>query len=603
MKKLSFMACAALLASAAIFTGCKKDEPKDPQAQDKNSVKTEFTIAIPSQAASGAKRMPSATVPETGQFKGMKHITLIPFAKAGAVENSDKRLGSSNIKKITDIAADGLTTGGNAKRYVDISIPLTTSAFLVYAEATAAKASGDTDADKHQGGILAATDTALATTNSPADIHFDLVPILGSFGSIYSDTKAVNLLALLNAVESATDKNDKQWKNYVKGTDDAGMVAMDSTFRTMHALSSYEVKRVLEDLYKSVEPLKNASDPVDTLAAHIQKAIETGLTVTREGGVPTGAITGFAWKDGYDGYPANLNIPDGSVRIKYTTSFVACAEADYNSETQTKPTLFTYPSSLWYYANSTIKTANKSMQSSLEANKAWSAIITDYANEGKAAAVNSLTRSVAIENPIQYAVGRLDVQVKLGAGDIKDKINQNVTFNGTSFPISAVLIGNQRQVLFDFTPTTDGGATKYTIYDNAMPSALYATSAAFCDANSTLVLETPAKAGEGATDDNADVQIAIELTNNSTSGDFIGANGQLIPAGSKFYLVATLHSNAATETDKKVFKKDYLTKAKLTITSLANAYNEIPDLRTPQVELGMSVDLTWEAGHTYEIDL
>ena len=36
---------------------------------------------------------------------------------------------------------------------------------------------------------------------------------------------------------------------------------------------------------------------------------------------------------------------------------------------------------------------------------------------------------------------------------------------------------------------------------------------------------------------------------------------------------------------------------------LAAAYNTIPDLRTPQLELGLSVDLTWQPGVQFDLDL
>ena len=106
-----------------------------------------------------------------------------------------------------------------------------------------------------------------------------------------------------------------------------------------------------------------------------------------------------------------------------------------------------------------------------------------------------------------------------------------------------------------------------------------------------------------------DVYVAIELENNS-GVDFRGANG-MIPAGGKFYLVGKLLSNKAntqenTETvnpEKRVFYPDYTTTAKLTITSLEKAYNTIPDLRTPALELGLSVDLSWENGKVYDINL
>ena len=52
----------------------------------------------------------------------------------------------------------------------------------------------------------------------------------------------------------------------------------------------------------------------------------------------------------------------------------------------------------------------------------------------------------------------------------------------------------------------------------------------------------------------------------------------------------------------QVFLQDYITTAKLTIgeNSLKNAYNVVPDLRSPKLELGLSVDLKWEKGITFE---
>lgn len=110
MKKMTFLACAALLASTCMFTACKKDKVSDelqqaPQSGSYNGevVKTEFSIAMPSQL--GPKRMPSTTVQNAGmeEFQGMTGITLLPFAKqvvspadpatAAPVGSGDARLG------------------------------------------------------------------------------------------------------------------------------------------------------------------------------------------------------------------------------------------------------------------------------------------------------------------------------------------------------------------------------------------------------------------------------------------------------------------------------------------------------------------------------
>jgi hypothetical protein len=37
--------------------------------------------------------------------------------------------------------------------------------------------------------------------------------------------------------------------------------------------------------------------------------------------------------------------------------------------------------------------------------------------------------------------------------------------------------------------------------------------------------------------------------------------------------------------------------------NLKNAFNTIPDLKAPQLEIGLSVDLSWSAGHTYNVNL
>lgn len=607
MKKITFMACAALLTSMIALNSCKSDEPGgNPNLNDGDVVKTEFVINLP-EASNGPLKMPGTTVPENGVFKGMKNIAIIPFAAPGEISSTDVRLGNGRLAGIDDIPASGVGTLTNkgAKLYSDISIPLTTASFLVYAEATNAAANDGTDEAKHQNGVLVVTDTAMSVNGTPANIHFDLQKVLGetTLSALYTDTKAAGLLQLLNAVADSTD-GTKAWKAYTTPGDDAGMVAMWETYKTMHALSSFEVERVLKDLYMSVEPLKSATPAtkVSKLATAIQHAIETGVDVERT----AGKVTDFKLKSALTGYPENHNLPQGSIRIKYvaetTNAFVACVEGDYNSSTQTNPTLFVYPTSLWYYANSTIKTANKSMADLYVNGKYWKEILAAYTAEDKPAAVNTLTRSVAIVDSIQYAVGRLDVSVKLDVTDFKDKAEQTITPDANGFPVTAVFIGNQRQVKFDFTPTTDD-VTHYTIYDNAL-TGINAKTGGFSTVNSTLVLETPATtAAVDATDDNADVQIALELTNNAA--DFIGANGQLIPKNGKFYLVARLKASVAEEANagKRVFRQDVQTIAQFTIKNLKNAYNEIPDLRTPKLELGMSVDLSWKAGHTYEIDL
>ena len=77
--------------------------------------------------------------------------------------------------------------------------------------------------------------------------------------------------------------------------------------------------------------------------------------------------------------------------------------------------------------------------------------------------------------------------------------------------------------------------------------------------------------------------------------------------------------HTASGTLNQVFKQDYRTVVTFTIKQnvdpqsgsdpavypdgLGNAYNVIPDLRTPKMELGLSVDLTWLSGLQFDIKL
>jgi hypothetical protein len=129
-----------------------------------------------------------------------------------------------------------------------------------------------------------------------------------------------------------------------------------------------------------------------------------------------------------------------------------------------------------------------------------------------------------------------------------------------------------------------------------------------------------------------DVYIALEFVNNVQ--DFWGQNN-LIRKGGTFYLIGKLDPNVLSSTqslstdlsegiqwpdiyeippyitegttkgqtlkERRVFIQDYMTTANFVIgaTSLQHALVAVPDLRSSQISLGLSVDLKWQAGLTY----
>lgn len=238
-----------------------------------------------------------------------------------------------------------------------------------------------------------------------------------------------------------------------------------------------------------------------------------------------------------------------------------------------------------------MKTADTEVD--MDAASDWTAIVGSMTGSS----VAPTTRSIAIEQPINYGVGRLSTQVKFGAQRVPDSKDDGhnssvVEIPGEGFKITGILIGGQGEVGWNYIPTATGSKT---IYDKSMTEGMCAKySSDFTGAitNYTLAFET---------ESNKDVNVAIELVNGDK--DFYGKDGMIIPAGGKFYLVGQLESSAATETGEKIFKQDYNTIAKFNITNLKSAYNGLPDLRTPSLQLGMSVDLNWEEGHTFDVDI
>ena len=582
MKTVKTMACfmAMIMASSVVLVSCKKDKEKEPEVQQaaetpqgKNEVvKTQFAISMPSQLKNGANRMPATTVQEAGmtQFQGLTGITLIPFAKPDKILGTDTRLGA-NIT-LDPLAKSEVDSKANqAKVYKDVNIPLTTASFLFYAKSAAS-------GTKFEVGSLIEPDM---TVNRPEDIKFSLDSIhtKAEVETMMATDKEGGLLkAYLTSVAIAMD-GSKHWYE----TDDAALRTMfDSAYSKIHGLSSAEVSRILTDLNKSLKPLRTSNDLADAIATAI--ANPTYATVN--------ASDSVVLVSALNNFPEKYDLPQGCFDIKWDAtshSFVECAYSNIAS-----PYTFAYPAHLLYYVNSTIKTSNVSQATAYASTtNSWTEILALHTAPTN---VNSMTRAVAIKDQIQYAVARFDVTVKLSSLTLADRsleatgkaVNVNVP-SEEGFPVTAVLIGGQQAVNFDFTSTASG--SELTVYDKTMTNGSMKATASASATNHTLVLENGTE----------NVRVAVEMVN-TTGKDFYGAGNQLIKAGAKFYVVAELVAAQAIKTSGHVFKQDFTTTANLTLTNLKTAYNTIPDLRTPKLELGFSVDLSWKEGHTYDVN-
>lgn len=604
---------AALLVGAVGLTGCSSDDELTNvnPTYDGESVKTQFAINIPYAGGNGT-RVSQAIVqgqnPPT--FRGMTNIRLVPFALgSGAIEGTT----TTSIQPIAlgAIGKNDLQTNGNYKVYNDVDIPVGVNNFLFYGEATDQT---DDTSDKTNGALIPSYEVGGWPLDQTVDkITFSLKPILGT-GSVESSQKT--LAQMLTDIAGVSSTGGTKWSE----VDNGDLKTYYTNFTSLKAGSANSIKAALQELYNSVKS-KDVTD-VDGLKDAIAKEITT--TYFDETQQSDGTYT-LEWKSSIDPavktFPNNLGLPDGSQQLTFSApdfSYVNPATVQNgNILQQTAYDKYVYPASLFYTVNTDIKVADKAMTEGGVYQGTfgdWNDILglQGFA-DGK---VTNTTQSIALVNPIQYAVASLNLFVRFADTYIYDNgdkwpigapIGQiAVPIPNAGFPLTGVLVGGQKPVKWDFTTTDTQDNAAWTIYDASMGSAVVKKASAYETTPTayTLALETKgvsAGAGEGEK-----VRIALEMTNDS-GADFVGADG-IVPAGGKFYLVGELVSSTAVGTDGdgsslKVFEQDHKTIARVTINSLKSAYNCIPDLRSPKLELGLSVDLTWQQGLVSDVTI
>lgn len=621
-RSLFFVGMGAIaLATPLFLSSCSSSDDaasETPTPYTGEAVKTSFTLSVglpKGNGSNGAKAFLGTRMTDditqaqtTPKFRGMDNMTLIPFhlgTAGNTLTGTEARLGNSNVKLPNTVAnsVTKLTTTGNAKVYTDVSVPTTTNAFLFYGKAIDKEAGQpiNDSGDMFKYGTL--TPAGLDAGN-PTGINFTPTQIAPS----PTTTKAEAIATYLTSIANATG-----WSGVTADAQGNGsaLVALYNNFITMSAGSSKSVQLAIQDLYTSLESLKNSQTSANqTIITAIETAIKTNASVGTDGTLTL--------NEAVAGYPEDNNLPDGAATVSWNTTdkkFTASQNSTYTKDAVLVSafTSYVYPANLWYRANTAIKTSDDALNSEYKDGVDWSTILGKY-NEDNGT-VTASTRSIALKDQIQYAVARLDTKVTC-AGTLYDHNGAVVALKDNGFPVTGILVGGQKKVDWQFQPSTASDATQYTVYDKEMNSTTSGKMIASTTGsiyNHTLLLES-AK--------DQVVNMVVELENN-TGKAFYGHDKQVIPAGSKFYMVAQLNpsattgvtppTSAGTAFDKsKVFQQDFTTIANLKIVSnndgdhdkgLGAAYNVIPDLRTPALSIGLSVDLNWQAGLTFDIDM
>ena len=306
-------------------------------------------------------------------------------------------------------------------------------------------------------------------------------------------------------------------------------------------------------------------------------------------------------------YPRDISLPDGAAVLRWI-------KVGENNETVNKfvPQIntttidninsiarFAYPAPLYYYIASAIKASEDKVDFediySKEETTSWDKVL-DNAKFTKTA-VSANTKSVALVSPIEYAVAQLKVKIKAYTATLKDAENTDIDVSGNKFPLTGIIVCDQRPVGYRFLPkTVEEGEISDTdvlfIYDSQVKSGCYLNPQGedvWAEGCNTLVLQSLK---------DEDVNIILEFQNDSGS-PFTCLDGIVYP-GTRFYMIGRVEASLYnTETAQEanrhqVFTKDFITTVNMTVSSLAKAYNVPPNLLSPNLEIGVETTPQWE---------
>ncbi len=426
--------------------------------------------------------------------------------------------------------------------------------------------------------------------------------------------------------------------------------------------SSNAIHTTVKDLYSVTLKVANAkpTSPYEELAKHLAQQINTQITnyFTYS---QTEAITGFkgadviktamgtSWNNDWNdvvttelqNFPVTtFTVPEGAAQLTYTASTNTFAHKHPGTElldkgNTTDPAAFQFPAELMYYCNSGVRTSNKEKTSSegypngvanWDDNTKWD-------SDWSGTSVTSATRATAMTKNVNYGVALLNatVSIKEGVTALEDnraalntgESNKSFAPANINFTWTGVIVGGQpASVDWQFLPTSTD--FDKLVYDNrvtglAAGTAVPKTAGSATAPNYTILFDNYTSVST-----QNKVRVALQFVNNGE--DFWGRDN-LIRAGQTFYLVAELDPTNKTIADwdthyqvppldedgvstktTRVFVQDYMTTANFKFTadasahtsSLQDAYVTIPDLRSSQLSFGLSVDLDWRPGLTFD---
>ena len=544
-----------------MLTGCSNhDELTSSQAE---SVTVEMAYALNPTVQTVTTRQAGTVIGNNTPYRGPENFRLIPMI--------------GDVTTLAEVTWQGPVdkTSPQSKFYYSsyCNLPIGVNRCLVYGKPADITETGGVDTQVYNGAINEPFPIFMANAGDLEDIEFSPVPIyntvdINNDNKLVIPTDASTLAGYLTEVA-----NTEGWSN--------------SEITAILELRQKFLNRG-NDLPGSAASVKALLNALATEAQYLKSFYPISLldSINNAATTKADAITSTVT------YPRSINLPDGAAALRWVESENAFKPQMYTTTLDDINTVsrFAYPASLYFFVNSGINTSTEvvdyeaiyaNVNTTTDPDKtAWSYVLDNFT---AGPTVEGTTRSVALTNPVQYAVGQLQVNVVASSATLKDNDDHDVDLGTDNFPLKGIIVGGQRPVDYEFKQTENTDTKVKFLYDSQVESGckLSTTSTLGCQ---TLVLQSY---------DGEDVDIVLEFENDNNNLTFTGVNGCRVYPHTRFYLVgkilAKLEGNIVDDKDKRVFTKDYITTVNLTVASLKKAYNVLPSLLTGHLELGIEV--------------
>ena len=540
-----------------MITSCSMIDDDMPEQFNETTSSVSKQVDLLVSIGSGALKpsLAPALTHRAPTFSAMDKLVAIPFHTNGAnVTASDDPLidlmGADEENKTKEHETE---TAKYNTYYVDRCNLMTgTDHMLVYGKAT--KPSPTNPAVD---GELSALPTIRKKT---ADIQFSLTSIRESTEAHADATALANYMT--------TIANTTGWST----TDDTTLKSYYLDFIRMGSEGAGLMSGAAANIKAFVAALRALLTGSDALSTAIKANIDANSTIAS------------------NIYPRSLNLPDGAAVIRWTGNKFEVRTTTTTLDNINGINRYTYPAELMFFADSPIRTSAEEVSKTTYQNNTtllWDAFLDTYYNGSTA--VNTNTKAVAVTNPIQYGVAKLNLTLTGMSSSLRDAKNVLVdNANMSTMPLKGVIIGGQHTVGFNMKPQ---GAQ--TDVDGRF---IYDTNIIDGNKTSTLVLQSY---------DDEKVPVILEFENN-TGHAFTGKDG-IVYQGARFYLIAMIDPADKKEEGKdytnRVFTQDYTTTMSMSVTSLAKAYTCMPDLLAPRLEIGVQVVTKWIQATTTNVEL